>query len=66
MCTTPPIPPPQSFNYDVPLYGTVDDYSSESKWIVTSAMAEGAIEGIPEDYMMNTPYETHFRFSKFN
>lgn len=32
----------------------------------TSAMAEGAIEGTAAMYEMDSPYATHFKFSRFD
>jgi len=45
-------------------HGRLDDYSAAE--VVTTAMAEGAIEGTAADHRVHEPYATHFRFSRFN
>jgi hypothetical protein len=34
--------------------------------VTHTAMAEGAIEGTHEDYRVSTPFDTNFKFSRFN
>ena len=46
-------------------FGRVDEYPREGT-MTTSALAEGAIEGSAADYEVATPYETAFRFSRFD
>jgi len=58
----------QSFDGDdEPRHGRVDVYPplNASAEFTTSAMAEGAIDGIASDYEMKSPYDTHFKFSAF-
>lgn len=55
----------QSYDGDAtPLNGRRDDYSSPE--VFTVAMAEGAIEGSASDYAVAEPYETRFKFSRFD
>lgn len=61
---------------DLPISGKLDDYPKPALnpdmsaptgiHFTTSAMAEGAIEGEANDYRIATPFETHFRFSRFH
>jgi len=53
----------QSFDGDgAPLSGRVDDYST--RVVHTSAMAEGAIEGTPDDYRVPSAFSAAFRYSR--
>jgi len=55
----------QSFEGDArPRQGKQDDYSTPVVW--TSAQAEGAIEGVADDYRVASPFATAFRFSRFD
>ena len=55
----------QSFDGDgLPRSGRLDDYSGPE--VTTSAMAEGAIEGVADEYRMSAPYATEFRYSRFD
>jgi len=55
----------QSFDGDArPRQGKQDDYSTPVVW--TTAQAEGAIEGVADDYRMASPFATAFRFSRFD
>jgi len=49
----------------LPVYGEMDDYP-ESGEFTTKAMAKGAIEGLPNDYKVASPYATDFKFSRFD
>jgi len=54
----------QSFDGDArPRQGKQDDYSTPVVW--TTAQAEGAIEGVADDYRVAAPFATEFRFSRF-
>mmetsp|Transcript_21774 Transcript_21774/g.38420 ORF Transcript_21774/g.38420 Transcript_21774/m.38420 type:complete len:779 (-) Transcript_21774:401-2737(-) len=44
--------------------GKQDDYHGTD--VTTSAMAEGAIEGVASDYEMSSPFDTNFKFSRFD
>lgn len=46
-------------------HGKVDRYPHAGRF-ATSAMAEGAIEGTAAMYEMDSPYATHFKFSRFD
>lgn len=48
-----------------PRNGTVDVYPTSGNF-TTTAWAEGAIDGRPEDYEMASPTTTEFRFSRFS
>jgi len=48
-----------------PRKGKTDTYPKEGS-ITTSAMAEGAIEGVPTDYQISSPYETRYKYSRFD
>ena len=52
---------------DVPRYGRIDQYPplGAPADFTTAAMAEGAIEGAPEDYRVADKYATKFKFSRF-
>jgi len=55
----------QSFDGDArPRQGKEDDYSTPVVW--TTAQAEGAIEGVTDDYRVASPFATEFRFSRFD
>lgn len=43
--------------------GTKDDYSADE--ITTHAQAEGAIQGIGQEYMMDSKFETNFKYTRF-
>lgn len=45
--------------------GEVDEYPDKGEF-TTYAMARGAIEGVPNDYKVATPYATDFKFSRFD
>jgi len=46
--------------------GRMDEYpKTEGARFTTSAMAEGAIEGIPAHYEVATPYDVRFLYSRF-
>jgi len=56
----------QTFDSDgVAVDGALDDYSG--KVVVTKAMGEGAIEGVPGDYKLpaNDPFSAKFKYSRF-
>ena len=54
----------QSWDGDaVGVSGKVDDYTPNH--VVTTAMAEGAIEGVAEDYILPSPRATEFKYSCF-
>jgi hypothetical protein len=58
----------QSFDGSkVPRYGRVDQYPSLEvpADFTTAAMAEGAIEGVADDYEVSHKYATAFKFSRF-
>lgn len=54
----------QSFATTIRREGKVDLYPSSGHF-VTSAMAEGAVEGTPAMYEVQSPFETTFAFSRF-
>ena len=55
----------QSFDGDArPRRGKEDDYNAPVVWM--TAQAEGAIEGIADDYRVASPFATAFRFSRFD
>jgi len=55
----------QSFDGDAtPRQGKQDDYNAPVVW--TTAQAEGAIEGVADDYRVASPFVTEFRFSRFD
>ena len=56
----------QSFDGDnIAVFGKQDNYPKNG-YFKTSAMAEGAIEGVPNDYKMSNIYSITFKFSRFN
>merc|ERR1712118_390383 len=55
----------QSWDGDnVAVAGAQDDYHGGE--VTTKAMAEGAIEGVAADYEMGGPFETDFKYSRFD
>ena len=58
----------QSFDgSEIPRFGRVDQYPPLEipADFETSAMAEGAIEGVAADYEVPDKYSTQFKFSRF-
>ena len=55
----------QSFSSPMPRYGRKDVYPWEGHF-TTSAMAEGAIEGEAAMYEVRSPFDTRFKFSRFD
>ena len=55
----------QSFASSKPREGKVDHYPRAGRY-ATSAMAEGAIEGVASMYEMPSPFATRFAFSRFD
>lgn len=55
----------QSFSSALPRHGRVDVYPPEGHF-TTSAQAEGAIEGEASMYEVGSPFETRFKFSRFD
>jgi len=54
----------QSFDGDnLAISGRKDDYNKP--FVVTSAQAEGAIEGSWEEYIMSSPFSTIFKYSRY-
>jgi hypothetical protein len=53
---------------DVGVNGALDPYSGDKPGplITTSAMAEGAIEGVADEYRMASKYATDFKYSRFD
>lgn len=59
----------QSYDGDgMGISGRLDDYTynGSNPVITTAAMAEGAIEGSATDYVLQHPFETHFRYDRFH
>ena len=50
---------------DEAIDGAIDDYAGKEE-VTTSAMAEGAIEGVAADYKMADKFGTAFKFSRFD
>ena len=50
---------------DKAIDGEQDDFP-ESGEFTTYAQAKGAIEGMPNDYKVAKPYDTDFKFSRFD
>lgn len=46
------------------VFGREDQFPTRGEY-TTSAMAEGAIEGVPSDYLMASRYATEFKYSRF-
>ena len=46
--------------------GKLDVYPKDESTFTTSAMAEGALEGVADDYEMPSKFETVFKFSRFD
>lgn len=44
--------------------GATDDYNARE--VTTSAMAEGALEGLASDYKMSHKFDVEFRFARFD
>ena len=68
--TTPTVPPHgligQTYDGDnVGSIGKQDDYKTYDHSTMTSAMGEGAIEGVASDYEMTSKFATDFPFSRF-
>ena len=45
------------------VFGDEDEFPVRGEY-TTSAMAEGAVEGVPTDYLMSSPYATDFKYSR--
>ena len=45
--------------------GKTDDYKTRNNVVTTSAMGEGAIEGVAADYEMASKFATAFKYSRF-
>jgi hypothetical protein len=45
--------------------GKTDDYKTHDNAATTSAMGEGAIEGVAADYEMASKFATHFKYSRY-
>ena len=59
----------QSYDGDsTPRHGRLDAYPprDEDSTFTTTAMGEGAIEGVAADYKVSSPYETRFKYSAFD
>jgi hypothetical protein len=55
----------QSYDGDgTAISGKQDNYSAAV--VVTEAMAEGAIEGVASEYQVASPFETAFKYSRFD
>jgi len=55
----------QSYDGDkMPMDGELDDY--ESKEVTTTAMAEGALEGVATEYELHHKFATRFKYSRFD
>ena len=54
----------QSFASAAPRFGLVDEYPASGTFR-TTAMAEGAIEGIAADYEVPSPYSVNFKYARF-
>ena len=54
----------QSFNRKKGLHGRLDKYSQKGTF-KTSAQAEGAIQGNHHMYVVSSPYDNNFQFSKY-
>ena len=51
----------QSFMFSKPIYGKMDNYPTHGTY-TTTAMAEGAIEGVPDDYIVKNDFDEEFNF----
>ena len=61
--------PPQSYDGDGKLRaGRLDKYPPRdvNPTFTTTAMAEGAIDGVAADYVVASPFETEFKYSAFD
>jgi len=57
----------QSYDGDgVGVSGKLDNYMTTAREITTTAMAEGAIEGVAADYEVADRFATDFKYSRFN
>ena len=55
----------QSYDDDnIGIDGNMDEYHDGE--VTTTAQAEGAIEGHYLDYLMQKPFSSHFKYSRFN
>jgi len=57
----------QSFSGEArsnPKDGKLDDYTAAE--VTTTAQAEGAIDGVYTDYMLSAPFQTAFKYSRFD
>jgi len=50
---------------DVAVSGKMDVYTPHGPEMTTTALAEGAIEGVAADYRVASKFDTAFRFSRF-
>ena len=56
----------QTYDGDgVGVIGKTDDYKTHDNAATTSAMGEGAIEGVAADYEMASKFATHFKYSRY-
>jgi len=56
----------QTYDGDgVGVIGKTDDYKTRDNTVTTSAMGEGAIEGVAADYEMASKFATAFKFARF-
>jgi hypothetical protein len=46
--------------------GALDKYHSAGTEFTTTAQAEGFIEGVADDYILSQPFDTKFKFSRFD
>jgi hypothetical protein len=53
----------QSFMFNKTLNGKLDKYPTHGTY-TTTAMAEGAIEGTPDDYIVKYNFDKNFKFSR--
>lgn len=49
-----------------PRFGKTDVYNSSDNVVNTTAMAEGAIEGLASEYVLTSPSSTQFVYSRFD
>lgn len=54
----------QSFAFKGQVNGKLDNYTAQE--VTTNAQAEGAIEGVFTEYELAEPYDTHFKYEKFD
>jgi len=56
----------QTYDGDgIGVIGKTDDYKTHDNAATTSAMGEGAIEGVAADYEMASKFATHFKYSRY-